>query len=347
MKTACDQRSPRSFELGVPPEAAIARVKARLCGTNGKPGSVTFREHAQANRFYLDRWYAAQGVRASCSILVTVRPERDGCVLALAAAHALRPSDAKRATFMLWLWLFLLPNVLFTGGLAWLLLGPGLVGVFARTQARVWPDEHHREIVAALSQAVADVRRGGYRALAPSEPQAEKGRAPAGDLVLSPLDAVAHAAAHVGDGDRIVYQPHFEPGCFQVERRRRPGDPLGSTLVEVRAHGDASGCHLELRPHEPNLWVGASWVALGVLSLVSLFCSPIVLHVFVPLTVVVHFALKRRRLHLQPRTDLDCSEIESAVNRAFASVRRHPSAGSGASPTIAHTEDSAPPDRCK
>src|SRR5690606_16031604 len=135
----------------------------------------------------------------------------------------------------------------------------------------------------------------------------------------SPRAAVAHAAAHVG-GDRIVYHPHPELGCFVVERRRGPGERGGSTLVEVRAHGDDFGCRLELRPREPNSWVPAGAVALVVLGVASLAWQAIALHLFVPLTLMIQFALKRHRRRLQPRIDDDRLEIEAAVRRTFAPV---------------------------
>lgn len=310
-----------SFELRVPPEAALARVKARLCATNALVGPVTFREHPRPDRFYLDCWYAAQGVRTPCSVLVTVRPDHDGCVLTLAPVEAARPSDARRALFMLWLWLLLVPIVWAKSAFLWALLGPAMVGVFARTEARPWQDEHQREIAAALSQVVADLRRGSYRTLAPGEPGTSSGSASAAELTLSPRAAVAHAAAHVG-GDRIVYHPHPELGCFVVERRRAPGERGGSTLVEVRAHGDDFGCRLELRPREPNSWVPAGAVALVVLGVASLAWQAIALHLFVPLTLLIQFALKRHRRRLQPRIDDDRLEIEAAVRRTFAPVRR-------------------------
>lgn len=311
-----------SFELSVPPAAAIARVKARLCATNAAVGPVTFRAHPQPDRFYLDCWYAVQGVRAPCSVLVTVRPERDGCVLAFAAVETPHPSDAKRARSMLWLWLVLLPTAWFESGVVWAVLGAGMVGGFARVEARAWPDEHLREIAAALSQAIADVRRGGYRVAAPGVPQLAGGVTSAADLKLTPREAVAHAAAHVGDGERVLFRPHFELGCFRVVRRRRPGERGGPTLVEVRAHGDDFGCRLELRPRAPNLWAGAGCFALVVLTLASEWWTPIVFHLFVPLTLLVHFALKKHRQRLQPQVDRDCLEIEAAVRRAFAPVRR-------------------------
>jgi hypothetical protein len=305
-----------SFELSVPPEAAIARVKARLCATDAAVGPVTFRAHPRPDRFYLDCWYAVQGVRAPCSVLVTVRPDRDGCVLTLAPVEASPQSDARRALLSLALWLALLPWGGLELGLVWAALGPALVLVLSRAEARGWLGEHQREIVAALSRAVGEVRRGGYRALAPSASRA------ATDLTLTPREAVSHAASHVGDDERIVFRPHFELGCFRVERRRRPGERGGSTLVEVRAHGDDFGSHLELRPRAPNLWAragGATFVALGLASLVW---GAAVFQLFVPLMLAVFFALKQRQRRLQPQVDRDCLEIEAEVRRAFAPVRR-------------------------
>jgi hypothetical protein len=312
-----------SFELRVPPEAAIARVRARLGPTDTYARAVTFREHRRPDRFYLDCWREADGVQSWCRALVTVQPAPEGCVLTLAAIETPREREDQQARAMLLLWLALLPLVWATGAVWWMVL-PVLHGAFRRASGRVSRDEYQREIVAALGEAVAQVRRGGYRTLAPEEPRVEEQPVSRIEVALPPEAAVTHAVARLAGKGPIFYREGAEPDRFLVERRRRPGEPGRSTFVEVTAQAEGAGCRLELRPYAPSLLVSSSRATLVGLYLGCLFLGPYAAIAGTPVAVAVYFARKRRRQRLQewPGVAADRAEIEEAVRRAFASVGR-------------------------
>ncbi|WP_272010724.1 hypothetical protein [Nannocystis radixulma] len=327
-----------SFELTIPPHVAVDRVASHF--QSGGSGEWSFSVGPRPGQFHLERSYYDSDRLVVRKVLAHVRSEGEGCSLTLAADHGPEPDGTRLLAglsvagglFAVMLSLLGVAPAPITG-LMWIVFGPGLLGGFssAEESAAAAPraDDRERELVAVLGRLFADVRRsGGYRALAPAEPEAElvssNPAVRSTALVLSPGDAVAHAAARLRD-DRsgaIVVHPRFDPCCFLVERRRLPGERGGSSWIEVVAHGEEAGCRVELHPHRPETWVRSSVALLAFLGLLSLIWGPALLHLFPVLALCVLYWQAEERERWLQLVERDRAELEAAVMQAFASARR-------------------------
>lgn len=320
-----------SLELVIGQGAAIARAKERFAARAEAGEAVGFSEHEVLNdRFYVER---RRDGWTEYRLLVVVRAAGDGSVVTIAPAELAVAGEGVLFTCLI-MGLILSGSTALVGWFAVTWGLPICLGILAlgarRRTLPMQESPHHRALVRAVHEMFEDVRRGGYRSLpAAREPELASGSmAPAPQpslhVALPPSAAVALAAEQLGSetGSAIVFHEHFDPCCFRVERRRGRGERGGSTRIIVIAHREGSGARIErTAPDDPFVrhTVLASLALLGLL-LLSLGTSA--LHLAAPAALAASWPLRRRQQAGHKRRERDLAEIEAALARTFAGVRR-------------------------